>query len=191
MKNVIRRRNRVLLLAGCGVLALGLSGCVVMPEKRLCWNGLYTEEVAKSATSFWAISYTPKPGTPVITIRMPDGRFIPVNELNRNTLAPYFAAGTAFDYDRRLNIAGGEGSILINLRGGGVFVHPDKHGNPKLVVVQSRHPYSPSDVQWKPAISTPDGNTILEFPLQEKELKDLLGKPTKDEIHIVVGPLLA
>ncbi len=109
---------------------------------------------------------------------MPDGKFLRANALNRDTLAPYFAAGTAFEES---------GCMRINLRGGGVTVCPDKHGNPKLVIVHNMGPYGGNFGPWEPAISTPDGNTILEFPLQEKDLEDLFGETTKDKIKIHIG----
>lgn len=54
MTNVIGRCNRVLLLAGCGVLALCLPGCVAMGVRQLHWNGLRTGEVLS------AFNFSPK-----------------------------------------------------------------------------------------------------------------------------------
>ena len=189
MKNMIRRRKRALMLAGCGVLALCLSGCIAGSARDLHWHGLYTgDEVSllnlnpKWITSFSEIYYTPEPGTPVITVRMPDGKFIPANELNRDTLAPYVAAGTASEY---------KDSISIRYSRGAVYVSLDEHGNLKQVHVYIDRGCTPSEIQGKPpAISTPDGTTVLEFPLREKELEDLLGKPTEDHRETYVGPLL-
>ncbi len=186
MKNRSGWLNRALMLTGCGVLALCLSGCIVGGERELRWNGLVTKQQGpafwpKRITSFWSISYTPEPGTPIITIRMPDGRFIPANDLNRDTLAPYVAAGTADELTR---------IIYIQYSRGNVVVWPDKHGNPENVVVEVNRAPTQGQVREKlPAISTPDGATVLEFPLQEEELEDLLGKPTKDERRTVVTPL--
>jgi hypothetical protein len=189
MKNMAGWGNRALTLPGCGVLALCLSGCVAVGVRELQWNGLGTGEVLsvfnlypKSITSFPQFYYTPKPGTPVITIRMPDGKFIPADNLNRDTLAPYFAAGTASQ---------GDYAILISYSRGRVDVYLDEHGNPKLVIVDYDSCHTHREIQGKPpAIATPDGETILEFPLREKELEDVFGKPTEDERSIRVGPPL-
>ena len=166
------------MLAGCGVLALCLSGCVAQSTRYLYWNGLFTtQEVLhtlnpKGITSFSRIHYTPEPGTPAITIRMPDGKFIPAPDLNRDTLAPYIAAGTADELTR---------IIYIQYSRGHVAVWPDKHGNPKQVDVEVTGAPTQGEVREKsPAISTPDGATVLEFPLQEKDLENLFGAPTRE-----------
>jgi hypothetical protein len=196
MKNGIGKRNRALMVTGCGVLALCLSGCLAGSTRKLSWNGLYTGqgvslfnlgEVAllnlcpKTITSFRAIYYTPEPGSPVITIRMPDGKFIPANNLNRDTLAPYIAAGTTSDYQTSIDIYYSRGIVNVSF---------DKHGNPKQVVVRVDRRSIHSEIQGEPpAISTPDGTAVLEFPLREKELKNLLGKPTDDHRETYIEPL--
>ncbi len=117
----------------------------------------------------------------MITIRMPEGKFIPAHDLNRDTLAPYVAAATADELTR---------IIYIHYSRGSVIVWPDKHGNPEEVNVEVKGAPTQGEVREKsPAISTPDGAIVLEFPLQEKELEDLLGKPTKDERKVEVTPL--
>lgn len=113
---------------------------------------------------------------------MPDGRFIPANNLTRDALAPYFAAGTASE---------GEYAIGINYSRGAVAVYLDEHGNPKLVIVEAHSWFTHKGIQGEPpAISAPDSDIVLEFPLKGKELEDLFGKPTKDERAVRVGPPL-
>jgi hypothetical protein len=53
-----------------------------------------------------------------------------------------------------------------------------------MIIVDIHLAYNRNDIPGKPpALSTPDGNTVLEFPLKEKELEALFGKPTKDETY--------
>jgi hypothetical protein len=170
---------------------------MVWSTRDLYWKGLHTAQGEslfnlgvivllnpnpKSTTSFRELYYAPEPGIPVITIRMPDGKFIPANDLNRNTLAPYIAAGTASEY---------KDSLSIHYSRGAVYVSLDERGDPKQVHVDVGRGCTHSEIQGKPpALSIPDGTTVLEFPLQEKEFKKLFGTPTRDERETYVGPLL-
>jgi hypothetical protein len=106
---------------------------------------------------------------------MPDGSFIPANNLNRSTLSPYLAAGTAHEF---------QDGIGVDYSRGIVTVYLDQHGVMAMIIVDIHLAYNRNDIPGKPpALSTPDGNTVLEFPLKEKELEALFGKPTKDETY--------
>ncbi len=171
-----------LLLSGCAELLLSTLCTVGLRE--LHWNGLkaISREGSRfhpeKISSFIGLAYRPEEGTPVIAVRMPDGEFIRSDKLTEDALKPYLGKGLA----SRI-----QDGIVVNCNRGNMVVYLDNKGRMTMMIIKIYPVYTQKDTSGKePAITIPDSNTILEFPLQEDELKELFGEPTKDETYLYV-----
>ncbi|MFC1736975.1 hypothetical protein ACFL1X_12730 [Candidatus Hydrogenedentota bacterium] len=163
------------------VLAVSGCGCFTVGVRALHWNGMIVSQEGspfnpEGISSFSKLSYKPSPGTPPISIRMPDGRLIQPDQLNRNALNAYIRKGLA----RR-----GKYVITVMYSRGATSVRLDENGQMKTLVIDIHPVHSYKNINSKrPAIGVPGNNKLLEFPLREKDLKDLFGKPSKDETFL-------
>ena len=163
-----------------GILVCGCGQLFTVGVRRLHWNGLNVRQEGsrsnpQSITSFSQLYYTPDPDTPAVSIRMPDGKFIAARELNRTAVSPYLASGTAHEF---------QDGISLDYSRGNVTVYLDDDGRMKRIIVDIHRVYARDDIRGRPpALSKLNSDKVLEFPLKEKDLRDLLGEPTKDETY--------
>jgi len=124
-------------------------------------------------SSFSQLYYRPEEATPIITIRMPDGKFLRSDKLSTATLNVYVRNGLAYEDGK---------DIIVKYRRGKMCIYLNDNGKMAMFIIDIHVLYSYEDISgMPPAISIPDSEKILEFPLQEKDMKELFGRPTKEE----------
>ena len=166
------------------ISCISLSSCLfTVGVRELHWHGMKVRQEGsrsnpESISSFSQLYYRPNEATPIITIRMPNGNFIRSDKLSRDSLNTYLRNGLA-DVDQ-FEIIG------VSYSRGHMALYLDDSGRMTMMIIDINSVYSHRDISGSPpAISIPDSERILEFPLKENELKELFGMPTKDETYLL------
>jgi hypothetical protein len=187
-----RRHEDCTRLAGDGraKIARGLFGMIVLlgvlipagcdfpkiPIRHVRWGKMYvTKEGSRprpgSNDAFSGVDWIAGHGTPILEIRMPDGKLLGTDRVRRDTLMPHVRSGRA--------IAEANGDVTVNYSYGSVWFMFGVEGVPERIKLDSYGAHDGSAAA-SPAFRQAGSQTLLTLPVSEKELKDMFGAPTED-----------
>ena len=158
-----------------------LVGCSFeVPVRLMSWGKLHVSKEGSRAGQggnepFWSLDWIASSNTPVIAVRMPDGKFLRTDEIRREFFSEYLKSGAAK--------AGGGWDLTLTYVNGEVRLAFDERGGLERIQIwnHARQAGQPMD---GPAIRSPRSEKVLIFPLWERDLKEVFGEPTKDETVI-------
>lgn len=155
----------VILIAGCSF---------EVPVRQIYWGKVsVSKEGAKADKDgnyfFTSLDWQVSSNSPVLIVRMPDGKFLRTDEMRTESFAPYVASGVASlgkGWDVTVNYP--RGRILVSLGDDGSAARMQLwhfgHGDA-----------SPSA---SPAFRPVTTDKLLVFPVSEKDLKKAFGEPS-------------